>query len=140
MQALEQAKNILGEDRATFVLVGAAGEVYRSEKKGIAPVMELLAKEPDLLRGAAVADRVIGKAAAFLMIFGGVSAVYGAVMSRHAALTLEEAEIPFSYGKEVPYIVNRKKDGMCPMEAAVLEEKDPENAYEILRKKTEEGR
>lgn len=32
----------------------------------------------------------------------------------------------------VPYIVNRTGDGMCPMEKSVLEEKDPQQAYQIL--------
>lgn len=140
MQALEQAKAELEKEGVTFALVGAEGEWFHSAKKGIAPVMELLAEQPGLLRGAAAADRVIGKAAAFLLLYGGVSAVYGGIMSEHAARVLEEAGLPFSYGRLVPFIINRKKDGMCPMENAVLEETEPERAYGILRRKTEEGR
>lgn len=139
MEALEAAKAVLEKEGVTFALVGAKGETYSSEKKGITPMMELLAEDSQLLRGAAAADRVIGRAAAFLLVYGGVSMVYGKVMSVHAAKVLEAAGMYFSYDKLVPYIINRKKDGMCPMEAAVLEETEPEKAYAILRRKTEEG-
>ncbi|MBM6830138.1 DUF1893 domain-containing protein [Anaerotignum lactatifermentans] len=140
MEALERAKAALEKEGVTFSLAGAKGESCCSAKKGIAPMMELLAEDAQLLRGAAVADRVIGKAAAFLMVYGGVLAVYGEVMSEHAAKVLEAAGMDFSYGKLVPYIINRNKDGMCPMEQAVLGETEPERAYAVLRRKTEEGR
>ena len=47
-------------------------------------------------------------------------------------------EIPFSYEKEVEYIINRTKTGMCPMEQTVLQIEDAEEAYEALKIKLAE--
>lgn len=136
MKPLDRAKDALKGENVTFALADQKGNVFCSEKKGIAPMMELLEKDPERLRDAFAADRVIGKAAAYLLVYGGAAEVYGSVMSRHAITVLQEAGISFSFEKEVPYIINRKKDGMCPMEAAVLEAADEKEAYAILCEKT----
>lgn len=135
---LERAKRALGQDGITFAAALADGRLVTSEKKGIAPMMELLSEDDGILRGAAVADRVIGRAAAFLLEKGGAAAVYAGVISAHAKKVLKKSGIPFSFGKETPYIVNRAGTGMCPMEACVLELTDAEEAYAALRRKQAE--
>ena len=42
--------------------------------------------------------------------------------------------IPFSYHTLAEAIINRKGDGMCPMEKAIESVSDPEEAYQILKK------
>ena len=44
--------------------------------RGVRDLLELLSAEPERLRGAIVADKVIGKAAAALMATGGVNPIY----------------------------------------------------------------
>ena len=73
MDLLEQAKKALEAEGVTFAAVSPSGEQKTSQKKGIAPMMEILAECPDFLQGAAVADQVIGKAAAFLLRKGGAN-------------------------------------------------------------------
>lgn len=134
---LEQAKAALvGE--ITFAAVLADGRAITSEKKGIAPMMALLKENMNILKGACVADRVIGRAAAMLMEKGGVAAAFGEVVSGHALRAFAKSGIPFTYGKEVEYIINRTKTGMCPMEETVLEIEDIEEAYEALKRKLAE--
>lgn len=135
---LAQARRALERDGVTFAAVLADGRLIVSEKKGIAPMMELLEQEEGMLAGAVVADRVIGRAAAFLLEKGRAAAVYAGVISTHARNVLEKSGIPFSFGKEVPYIINRAGTGMCPMEACVLELADAEAAYEALKRKLAE--
>lgn len=135
---LERAKCALERDGVTFAAALADGRLVVSEKKGIAPMMELLGEDAGILCGAAVADRVIGRAAAFLLEKGGAAAVYAEVISTHAKKVLEKSGIPFSFGKETPYIVNRAGTGMCPMEACVLELTDAEEAYAALERKMTE--
>ena len=134
---LEQAKAALvGE--ITFAAVLRDGSVVTSEKKGIAPMMALLKEDMTVLQGACVADRVIGRAAALLMEKAGVAAAFGEVVSSHALKVFLKNEIPFSYEKEVEYIINRTKTGMCPMEQTVLQIEDAEEAYEALKIKLAE--
>lgn len=131
---LEQAKAAL-QGEITFAAVLADGRIITSEKKGIAPMMALLKEDADVLKGACVADRVIGKAAALLMEKGGVIAVYGDIISTHAMSIYKKNGTPVTCGKEVPYIINWAKTGMCLMEQTVLEIEDAEEAYEALKRK-----
>ena len=85
-----------------------------------------------------MADRVIGRAAALLMEKAGVAGAFGEVVSSHALKAFQKSGIPFSYGKEVEYIINRTKTGMCPMEETVLDMEDAEAAYEALQAKLAE--
>lgn len=134
MNILDRAKRKLISDKHTFVCINE-DNVFTSDKQGIAPIMELLQNESDILKGAYVADRVIGRAAALLLMKGGIKELYTDVISEHALLVLKTSEIIVSYAKLVPYIVNRKKDGMCPMEETVLNLDCPEEAYVKLREK-----
>ena len=134
---LEQAKAALAGE-ITFAAVLSDGTLITSEKKGIAPMMALLEEDKDILKGAHVADRVIGRAAALLMEKAGVAAAFGEVVSSHALKAFRKSGIPFTYGKEADYIINRTKTGMCPMEQTVLDIEDAEEAYEALRKKLAE--
>lgn len=70
------------------------------------------------MKGAAIADKVIGKAAAALMILGGIKTVYADVISTPALALLRNANIEVAFGKEVPFIENREKNGWCPLESA----------------------
>jgi len=134
---LEQAKAALvGE--ITFAAVLSDGRMVTSEKKGIAPMMALLKEDMEQLQGACVADRVIGRAAALLMEKAGVAAAFGEVVSSHALKAFQKSGIPFAYGKEVEYIINRTKTGMCPMEETVLGIEDAEAAYAALQAKLAE--
>ena len=136
-QRLEEAKTALARE-ITFAAVLADGRLITSEKKGIAPMMALLAADENSLKGACVADRVIGRAAALLLEYGGAATAYGAVISSHAREALEESGIPFFFDKEVGYIINRSRTGMCPMEETVLGIKDAEEAYAALKQKLAE--
>lgn len=108
------------------------GNLFFSKEHGIKPLLNWL-EEPDFFRDATVADRIIGRAAALLLTYGGIRELYAQVISEHAARALEEHHIPFSYGKKVPYIINRTNTGMCPMEQKVLQISDPADAYQILK-------
>ena len=134
---LEQAKTAL-QGELTFAAILQDGRLVTSEKKGIAPMMALLAENESMLQGAVVADRVIGRAAALLMQKAGVAEVYGEVVSSHAIKAFEAAGLSFSFGKEVEYIINRAGTGMCPMEETVLEMTSAEEAYTALQQKLRE--
>ena len=123
---LENCKSVLHAEGCTCV-ARQDGQLYTATERGIRPLMQWL--ESGALHGAVLADKVIGKAAAFLLEKGGVTAIYADVISVPAAEVLERADIPYSFRTKVPYIQNRTGNGMCPMESAVLSVKDADEAY-----------
>ena len=137
-ETLERVKDALHKHHSTCVLLTADGRVLESSLSGVSPLTEWLRKDPELLRGASIADRVIGKAAALLMLYAGVKEVYADVISEHAAVCLGERCVPFHEGERVPYIVNRTHTGMCPMEKLCLDTNLPREGYERILRKQEE--
>lgn len=92
------------------------GNVHTYEQRGVADLYDLLHRHPQLLCGAEVADKVVGKGAAALMVLGRVKEVYADVISEPALALFAGAGIPVSYALSVPAIRNRAGDGWCPVE------------------------
>lgn len=93
---------------------GKETRVFR--ERGVEDLYRLLKEEPEFLRGAFVADKVVGKAAAALMILGGVSEVFADVVSRPAYVLFSRAEVRTEYTLMVPHIINRAQTDWCPLE------------------------
>lgn len=136
----EQVKAALADEEITFAAVSLDGELRTSTLHGIAPMMQMLQEDPEFLEGAFVADKMIGKAAAFLLIKGKVAYLYTDMISSYGAEVLEENKIDFEYKEMVEYILNRTGDGMCLMESVVLEAPSAEDAYLKLQNKLAEIR
>lgn len=133
---LENCKQKLVDGGHTCVAQSET-ELRTDDRRGILPLMQWLSGG-EFLRGAVVADKVIGKAAAFLLVLGGVREVFAGVISVPAAEVLENAGISYTFEKKVQNIENRRHDGICPMESAVLKTEDPQEAFLILEKKCAE--
>ena len=108
--------------------------VYSSTQRGIAPLMKWLATETEL-QGFSAADKVVGKAAAYLYVLLQVNEIYACVISQPALEVLERYGITVSYDELVPAIRNRTDTGFCPMESAVLSVDNAEEAYAVLQQK-----
>lgn len=131
---IEAAKAALTQPGVTCA-VACGTLLLTSELSGVRPLLTWLDTQPEALKGAAVADRVIGKAAAWLMVKGGASQVYGRLVSQPAAQCLTDHGIPLIYDSLVPRIQNRDKTGLCPMETATLSAATADEAYAILKEK-----
>ena len=110
----------------------AGGELLTSDEHGIRPPLLWLREKPEILRGADVADKVIGKAAALLFAYGGVRSVWAARMSEAARDFLQAAGIIIDYDELVPAILNRDGTGLCPMEQKVIGIDEPEEAFRMF--------
>ncbi|MDR2687261.1 MAG: DUF1893 domain-containing protein, partial [Oscillospiraceae bacterium] len=99
---------------------------------GILPPLRWLRADPGLLRGARVADKVIGKAAALLFAYGGARSVWAARMSEAARDFLQAAGIAFGYDELVPAILNRDGTGLCPMEQRAMGIAEPGEAFRVF--------
>lgn len=130
---LEKARKQMVEQGYTCVLV-RGGEVIASRDRGVKPLMLWLEQGVDL-RGFSAADKVVGKATAFLYVHLGISCLYAGVISGGAAEVLTRFGIPFQAGQVVPVILNRRKDGLCPMESTVAGIDDMPEALRAIKEK-----
>jgi hypothetical protein len=132
---IEDLKNILLKENHTIVIYKNDASVYTSNDRGVAPLMKLLKENKAQLKDAMIADKVVGKAAALLMAYGKVKEVYTPTISTPALKVFKNHNIEIHYDKEVGRIINRKGDGLCPMETLCLNIENPEDAFVAINKK-----
>lgn len=93
------------------------GGVLRTfSQRGVADLYDLLVQDAQFLRGAWVADKVVGKAAVALMILGGVERLHTGVISTPALDLAAGSSLEVAFDEQVPHIINRAHDGWCPLE------------------------
>lgn len=127
----EKARERLAAGGFTCVLI--RGEVcLESRERGVKPLLGFL-ESGSAPRGCCAADRVVGRAAAFLYVLLGVKALHAGVISRPAIEVLERYGVALTFDQAVDAIRNRAGTGYCPMEQAVLHVSDPDSVPSILR-------
>lgn len=97
-------------------LVVDNGEIHTFDGRGVSDLYRLLFQDNSFLKDAMVADKVVGKAAAALMIAGGVAVVYADTISRLALDLFDKSDVKVNSGNVVPHIINRAGTGWCPLE------------------------
>lgn len=128
---LTKAREILAGGGFTFAAFN--GETaLTDDRRGVKPLLDILDRG-ETLRGFSAADKVVGKAAAFLYVLLGVNEIYADVISGHALAVLEEHNVRAEYSVLTEAVKNRAGTGFCPMETAVIGEKVPESALEKIR-------
>ena len=125
------------EDGNTCVLLRGNTPVYQSCARGIRPLLDAIAAEI-YAHGLTAVDKIVGKAAAMLYLYMGVSRVYAEVMSDAARAALTTRGVDCFCRVRTDKIVNRRGDDLCPMEKTVAEIDDPAAALDALRKKAAE--
>lgn len=108
-------------------------EVRTFTQRGVADLYDLLNQHPVFLHGAQVADKVVGKAAAALMVLGGVREVYTDIISEPALAVLHKANIRVECVQIVSRIWNRNRTGWCPLETLCYELESPEAMYPVIQ-------
>lgn len=121
-----------------YTCVLSRGEnFYASSERGVKPLVELLKSGADF-KDYCAADKVVGKATAFLYVLLRVKALYACVISKPALKVLKEYGVIVEYDNLVENIINRRGDGICPFEDAVAEVDNPKEAYVVVLKKSAE--
>ena len=132
---LQKAKDLLQAGGCTCVLCKGE-ETHSSTQRGVRPLLDWLEQSSDW-QDYCAADKVVGRAAAFLYLLMGVQQLYAGVISQHALRLLEQHHIECEYGRLVPAIRNRAGDGFCPMESAVRNIDDPAEAVLAIKQTLE---
>ena len=115
------------------LLVYKDGNISFQDEHGIQPLLIQIKKKG--LKNAIAVDKVIGKAAALLMVYGKVKQVHTNIIAKDAIKIFEKYKVKYSYNEIVDHIQNMTKDGLCPMEQKVLNIDSPKKAYKIFTKK-----
>ncbi|MFI3240104.1 MAG: DUF1893 domain-containing protein [Bacteroidales bacterium] len=117
-------------DTGNYSCVIANGDDIRKfSLRGVADLYNLTKDEPNFLDGAIIADKVVGKGAAALMVNGSIHELYTHIISDGAYSLLTTNNIKVGYGNIVPHIINRTNTGWCPIEKLC---KGIDNITEIL--------
>lgn len=136
MMTLEKAKQYLIDGDYTCVLM-KDDDIRSSAQRGVKPLVIWLASGENF-KGYYAADKVIGKATAFLYVLLEVNSVYTKVISSPALKVLCDHGIRVEYDTVVKHIANRNGDGICPFELAVWDIDNIEEAYHAIRRKMQE--
>lgn len=127
---MQQLIEILRREKCSLV-VKNHGIVTTYSKPGVRDLEYLLDHDPEMLHGATIADKVIGKAAAAMVVVGGVKELYAEVMSKRAIPFLEEAGIAYTYGTLVDTI--KEEGDRCQLEKITAPANTPEETVALLR-------
>lgn len=138
MSNIEKAKELLASDGYTCVLC-RGDTVYTSRDKGISPMLDFIDGGISL-EGFSAADKIVGKAAAMLFVLAGVDELFAEVLSKNAADVLEKYGIAYTFGTMTDIIINRKGNGICPMEEATADIDDPAEAFIAVKNKRDKLR
>jgi hypothetical protein len=130
---LELAKKTFFEEKLSLVVAKNGKVLFRSKSHGVSDLLATIEHLGQLSEGAALADRIVGRAAALLCAYSEIVAVYGANMSESAVSFLKANGIRCEYGALVPRILNRDKTDICPFEKAVLGIEDSRIALDKLK-------
>lgn len=134
MSDAEMAKSRLLRNGSSLVIVRNGTIIFETGQSGVSgflSAIEELGKER--LNGAAVADRIVGRAAALLCVYGGVKSAYAVVLSKEGKKVLEKNAVVLEFETLVPTILNRQKTDACPFEKLVSGVSDAAEAYEKLK-------
>ncbi len=114
------------------------GEILvQKNGSGVLPLLEIYCSNKEQMSGAIIIDKVIGRAAAMILLSAKITRVHAELIGQDALDLLTENRIKVSYRRVVPQILNRKKDGPCPLDLSVEKIVDPDKAVDILLKFTQ---
>lgn len=112
-------------------------EFVTSKERGVKPLVEFIDGGKNFC-GYCAADKVVGRAAALLYAYMKIKALYADVISEGALELCNEHGIRVSYDTLAKNIINRRGDGICPMEALTADIREPSEALDKIKRKLKE--
>ena len=133
MTDLELARQTFRAGALAFVIVKEGAVLRTGTREGIGELIDAVDTLGDAARGAALADKIVGKAVAMVARAAQFRAIYSPLASQAALDALAVEHIPLEYDCLVPLILNKRNDGPCPMEKLTQPIQDPRQAVMALR-------
>ena len=134
---LQMARNELKKKDCALVITKDERILFETKATGIRGLLTAVDQLGESMKGASVADKIVGEAAAQLCLYSKAREVYAVTMSQCAKDLLDKNQMDYEYENLVPHILNMKKTDLCPFEKIVAGSKTPKEAYERLKKATQ---
>lgn len=133
MTNLDLAKQIYVSGTYTFVLVKHGQVIATGTRDGVGELLDAVTQLGDTLRGASLADKIVGKAVAMIAAYAGIVEIYTPLASETAQEILNQYNLRLYAERLVPLIRNKRNDGPCPMERLTLPLTEPGAAVAALK-------
>ena len=117
---LKQAIKTLDEQGCSVAVITQEGKTFTDNGTSVRPLYRIYLSHKDEMKGASVADKVIGRAAACILVSARVKEAFAYIVSRDALRLLQANGIDAEYSLLVDRIENRTKTNMCPMEKRIF--------------------
>lgn len=113
-------REVMHSENLTCVIADESRIIFKSDKKGIVPMLEFLEIwEKGEVKPLYQSDRIIGKAAVIISNHCGIKEIYADVISQSAYNIAERKNIKVYYDQLVEMILNPAKTKEGPFEAAL---------------------
>ncbi len=120
----------------SLILAKDDNNIFSSSKPGLRPLLECVIQFRSKFRGCTFHDKVVGLAAARLIVFSGLaSKVKTPLASRLAQDWLSENGVELEADDLVDNILTKDQSSVCPMESLAISIEDDELFYHELLKK-----
>jgi iron complex outermembrane receptor protein len=129
-----QLLKILNDENLSLV-VSNNDSISRHASPRVDDLMRIVTTEPERLKGAVVADKKVGNAAASLLALGGVSEVHTNYTTPSAKRILAQAGVKLVYASEGDFIFNNDSTGQCPMDSTLNGIADHNEGFARLKEK-----
>ena len=136
MQAdLDLAKQRLKQKDLALVIAKNGKIVFETELHGINGLLNAMEQSKKGMKGSSVADKIVGRAAALLLVYSGVVAAFGVTASDGAIQVLKDYNVFLEFEKSVACILNYEKNDVCPFEKLTACISNPLEAYKVLKQR-----
>jgi len=133
MDDLELAENELKSRKINLVIVKNGVVLYQSKASGMKGILQAIDEFNGDLAGAAIADKIVGRAAAMLCVYSEVKSVFAITMTEGALKLLKKNRVAHRFEKYVRRLMNSQGTDICPFEKAIRDIEDPKEAFKTLR-------
>jgi hypothetical protein len=135
VDALDEYVERLDDLGLSLMVYDGEAVVFKSQSKGVRPHLEAIDALGALLKGTMMVDKIVGRAAALLILYSGAAEVHTSLVSKDGSEVLEHAGVRLFFSEETEHI--KMADGRiyCPFEAMVQGIDDPTQAYHAIVEK-----
>jgi len=130
---LNLAKQRLNQKNLSLVVAKSGRVLFETEAHGISGLLDAIRELKKEMKNSSIADRIVGRAAALLLVYSGVVAVFAVTASDGGIQVLRDYHIFHEFNRRVPRILDSKKVDVCPFEKLAFKFSDPKKAYEELK-------
>lgn len=110
-------------------VISKDGETRTYKQKGVQDLHDIVRDADPFAKGAQIADKIIGKGAAALIVLAGFTDVFAHTICTTGKEMLQANGIHVSFDEEVDYIINNAGTDWCPVEKLVKDCKTADECW-----------